>query len=91
MSPDPFPDAGIELPILLGGSVSEPERLLLLSRPSRGTVRLREWTSADWAASPTERDAGVEAFFVELEQAVREGRSLNQSLHAVRLWLGVHR
>ena len=64
---------------------------MLVSRPRAGMVHLREWTSSDWAATPTERDAAVEGFYVELEQAVREGRGMNQSLHAVRLWLGVHR
>jgi len=54
-------------------------------------VHLREWTSSDWSATPTERDSAVEALYVELEQAVRQGRGMNQNLYAVRLWLGVHR
>jgi hypothetical protein len=64
---------------------------MLVSRPSDGVVHLREWTSSDWAATPTERDAPVEAFYFEIEQAVHEGRGMNQNLYAVRLWLGVHR
>jgi hypothetical protein len=86
-----LPDAGNELPVLLGGSAAQPETLILISRPGDGMVHLREWTSSDWAASPTERDAPVEGLYVELERAVREGRAMNQNLYAVRLWLGVDR
>lgn len=84
-------DAGGELPVLLGGAPAHAERLILISRPIGGVARLREWTSADWAAGPTERESPVEALYLEIERAQREGRDVNQELAAVRAWLGVKR
>jgi hypothetical protein len=75
--------------VLIGGSVSEPERLLLISRPFDGVVRIREWTSADWSASPDERESPVESLYEEVELAVKEGRSLNIDLATFRCFLGV--
>jgi hypothetical protein len=85
---DRLRDAGSELPILVGGSASEPERLILVSRPgSDGVARLREWTSADWAASPTERESPAQSLYEELELAYRQRRALNQDLAVIRAWL----
>jgi hypothetical protein len=84
-----LPDGGDELPVLIGGSADEPERLALIGRPSGGIVRLREWTSADWASTPTLRESPTEALYQEIERAQREGRAVNQELAAIRRWLGI--
>ena len=75
--------------VLIGGSVSEPERLLLIARPERGVVRVREWTSADWAATPDERESPVEALYEEIEYAAKSGRTLNLDLATLRHFLGI--
>ena len=75
--------------ILIGGSVSEPERLLLIARPVNGVVRIREWTSADWAAAPEDRESPVESLYEDVEYAVKSGRSLNIDLPTFRHFLGV--
>jgi hypothetical protein len=85
---EPDPD-GDTITVLVGGSVAEPERLMLIMRPERGVVRLREWTSADWAATPDERESPVEALYEDVEYAVKSGRSLNLGLPTLRRFLGI--
>ncbi len=76
-----------ELPILLGPSQLEPERLMLVARPSGGRVRTREWTGKAWGQPPVERVYDTAELYAELERASRTGRSVNQELYAVRRWL----
>ena len=80
----PGPD---ELPILVGGSATEDERLLLVGRPRDGRVIVREWTSADWSKPPAAREHDAAALAAHLEQARRGGRSVNQDPTAIRRWL----
>ena len=75
--------------VLIGGSASEPERLLLISRPVNGVVRVREWTSADWAAPPDERESPVEALYEEIEYAAKSGRAINLDLPTIRGFFGL--
>ena len=76
-----------ELPVLITGPASEPERLMLVGRPDGGRVRIREWSGADWSAPPAERELRCEELTEVVERAVRAGRRVNQSPHAVRRWL----
>jgi hypothetical protein len=75
--------------VLIGGSASEPERLLLISRPVNGVAYIREWTSADWAATPDERESPVESLYEDVELAARAGRTLNLDLATLRHFLGI--
>ena len=75
--------------VLIGGSASEPERLLLISRPDNGIVRIREWTSADWSATPDERDSPVESLYEDVEYAAKTGRTLTLDLATLRHFLGI--
>jgi hypothetical protein len=69
------------------GPASEPERLMLVGRPSEGRVRIREWSGADWGAAPAERELRCDELTEVVEQAVRAGRRVNQSPQTVRRWL----
>jgi hypothetical protein len=78
---------GDELPVFIMGPGREPERLMLVGRPSAGRVRIREWTGGDWSAPPSERDLPCAELADVVERAVRDGRSINQSPQTVRRWL----
>ena len=75
--------------VLIGASVSEPERLLLIAEPENGVARIREWTSADWSATPEHRESPVESLYEDVELAAKSGRSVNVDLLALRQFLGV--
>ena len=79
--------AGDELPVFIMGPGSEPERLMLVGRPTAGRVRVREWSGADWTAPPAERDVACDEIAGAVERALRDGRQVNQSPHVVRRWL----
>jgi hypothetical protein len=82
-------DAGAsgELPVLITGPGAEPERLMLVSRPAAGRVRVREWSGADWTAPPIEREVACAEIRDAVDRAVRAGRRVNQPLHDVWRWL----
>jgi hypothetical protein len=76
------------LELLVGGGAGAPEKLLVIERPNAdGRVRLRQWTSDDWSAAPKPAECSASGLLGEIERAVREGRSLNRELAAVRSWL----
>ena len=85
---DGFSNASREMPLLLGALADAPETLLLISVPdSAGVVHVRGWSAEDWSAPPGARAERASALLEWLERQVSGGRSMNQSLHAVRLWL----
>jgi hypothetical protein len=80
--------ASRELPLLLGPLAGEPEMLLLLGVPDdAGVVHMRSWNANDWSAPPRSRAERATALLGWLESEVRGGRTMNQSLYSVRLWL----
>ena len=82
--PEPPAD---ELVVQVGGGRDEPERLLHISRPKDGLVRVREWTSEAWNVPPLERELSARALLGALEDAARQRRRLSQELARVRQWL----
>ena len=77
-----------ELPLLLGANASAPEMLLLIGAPdAQEVVHVRVWSAQDWSAPPRARAERAGAFLKWLEEQSAAGRSMNQSLYAVRLWL----
>ena len=84
---DAPPNAGDELPILVGGSATEDERLILVGRPRDGRVLVREWASSDWSKPPAIREHDAAALGAEIERMRRGGRSVNQEPTAIRRWL----
>ena len=76
-----------ELTLQVGAGAGEPERLLHISRPVDGLVRVREWTSDAWNVPPVERELAAAALLRALETAARQRRRLSQELYRVRQWL----
>jgi hypothetical protein len=77
-----------ELPLLLGAAGGAPESLLLIGAPDAdGVVHVRVWSAGDWSAPPKARAERAGAFLQWLESQSAAGRSMNQSLYALRLWL----
>ena len=80
--------ASRELPLLMGGGEGQPESLLLLGAPDgNGGVHVRVWTSDDWSVPPRARDEHRDELLKWIESQAAVGRTLNQSLYAVRGWL----
>jgi hypothetical protein len=79
-----------ELPLLLGAGkgTGTPESLLLIGAPdAAGQVVVRRWTADDWSAVPSPRPERADALLRWLEEQSAAGRSMNQSMYALRLWL----
>ncbi len=77
-----------EMPLLLGAGAEAPETLLLIGTPGDdGVVHVRVWSASDWSAPPRGRAERATALLQWIEEQSAAGRSMNQSLYAVRLWL----
>ncbi len=77
-----------EMPVLLGASAGAPETLLLIGVPGDdGVVHVRVWSASDWSAPPRARAERAMSLLQWLEEQSAAGRSMNQSLYALRLWL----
>jgi hypothetical protein len=77
-----------ELPVLIGGAANAPETLLLIGTPGDdGVVHVRVWSASDWSAPPRSRAERATGLLQWIEEQSAAGRSMNQSLYAVRLWL----
>ena len=80
--------AARELPLLLGRNGDLAETLLLVGAPdAAGVVHVRGWSAEDWSAPPGARAERASTLLAWLERQVASGRTMNQSLYAVRLWL----
>ena len=80
-------EPGDELTVQVLGGGGEPERLLRISRPVGGLVRVLEWTSESWNAPPLEREMAVEALLGALEEAAAQRRRISQEMYRIRTWL----
>ena len=77
-----------ELPVLLGAGAGAPETLLLIGTPGDdGVVHVRVWSASDWSAPPRSRAERAMSLLQWLEDQSALGRTMNQSLYALRLWL----
>ena len=77
-----------ELPLLLGPLGDLAETLLLLGAPTaEGIVHVRGWSAEDWSSPPRISAERASALLDMIERQVRSGRTMNQSIYAVRLWL----
>ena len=77
-----------EMPLLIGPGTGTSEMLILLGVPdTSGVLHVRSWTADDWSAPPRVRAERAETLLQWLESQVQAGRTMNQSLYAVRLWL----
>ncbi len=80
-------EAPDELAVQMGSGNGEPERLLYLSRPLDGMVRVREWSSDNWSTPAMEREMSAEVLMRAFEDAALQRRRLSEDLYAIRLWL----
>jgi hypothetical protein len=65
-----------------------PETLLLIGAPdAAGVVHVRRWSADEWSAPPRASAERAETLLRWLEVQERTGRTMNQSLYTVRLWL----
>ena len=77
-----------EMPLLLGRLDDSAESLLLVGVPdSGGVVHVRGWSADDWSAAPRVSAERASTLLEWLEHEAEKGRSMNQSLYALRLWL----
>ena len=80
--------AARELPLLIGPGRGTPESLMLLGAPDAGgVVHVRTWTADDWTAAPRTSAERADTLLKWLEVQESAGRTMNQSLYTVRLWL----
>jgi hypothetical protein len=76
------------MPLLMGPGGGAPETLMLIGVPGDDDVlHLRVWSANDWSAPPKVRAERAAAFLQWLELQSAAGRSMNQSLYALRQWL----
>jgi hypothetical protein len=65
-----------------------PETLMLIGAPdAAGVVHVRRWTADEWSAPPRTSAERADTLLKWLEVQERAGRTMNQSLYTVRLWL----
>ena len=77
-----------EMPLLIGPGGGAPETLFLIGVPGDDDVlHVRVWSANDWSAPPKVRAERATALLKWLEAQSAAGRSMNQSLYALRLWL----
>lgn len=88
MTDDTLPLAGEEFLTvrIVGGSVPR-EELLLVGRPRRGVVRVREWTTDTMNTAGHEYDVAAADLLQRFERALSDGRSLGEDPYRVRRWL----
>ena len=75
------------LSVLVAGDGCEPERLLMIARPSAGRVLVREWDTTTWNTTPRERETDVESLWAAFERAYRQRRRVSEELPRIRAWL----
>ncbi len=79
--------APVELGVLISAGAGEPDRLLLLARPSAGRVHLREWSTHNWSSAPDERDLAVTDALAIFRRAYDARRRMSVSLKGIEAWL----
>ena len=77
-----------ELPLLIGAGPGMPETLMLIGAPdAAGVVHVRRWTADEWSAPPRASAERADTLLKWLEVQERAGRTMNQAMYTVRLWL----
>lgn len=77
-----------ELPLLIGAGPGMPETLMLIGAPgAEGVVHVRTWSADDWSSPPRTSAERADTLLAWLDVQFRAGRTMNQSLTSVRLWL----
>lgn len=75
------------LTLRVAAGQGEPERLLLIGRPERGQVRVREWTSRSWNSEGDDYEIDAEELLAGLERDFSARRAMSEGIYRVRQWL----
>ncbi len=75
------------LVVQVGSAADEPEYMLMISRPSAGRVRVREWSPANWSEEAREHELPVDEVYSRIERADRQRRRISVEMLRVRAWL----
>ena len=81
------PPESDHLVVQVGEAAHEPGYMLMISRPSGGRVRVREWSPANWSEGPLEHELPVDEVYSRLARAERERRRVSVEMLRVRAWL----
>jgi|GEM_PF-1142092 len=76
-----------ELGVLISAGGGEPDRLLLLARPSNARVHVREWSAHNWSSAPDERELSVADALAIFQGAYDARRRMSVSLKGIQAWL----
>ena len=77
-----------ELPLLIGAGPAMPETLMLIGAPdAAGVVHVRRWSADEWSAPPRTSAERADTLLKWLEVQHRAGRTMNQSMHTLGVWL----
>jgi hypothetical protein len=80
--------AARELPLLIGPGPAMPETLMLIGAPdAAGVVHVRRWSADEWSAPPRTSAERADTLLKWLEVQHRAGRTMNQSMHTLGVWL----
>jgi hypothetical protein len=76
-----------ELEVLISAGGGEPDRLLILGRPSGGRVHVREWSTHNWSSAPDEGELSVADALAVFQGAYDARRRMSVSLKGIQAWL----
>lgn len=79
-----------EMGVLISAGAGEPDRLVMLGRPSRGRVLVREWSTHNWSGAPDERELPTEHAYAIFQRAADARRRISAALPDIRAWLEGH-
>jgi hypothetical protein len=76
------------LTLRIGGSESQPERLLLVGRPVGGKVRVREWTTTTLNTAGANYEIDAAEMLADIQRASDARLPVSEEMYRVRRWLG---
>ena len=79
--------APAELGVLISAGAGEPDRLLIMSRPHDGRVRVREWSIHNWSSAPDESEIPVADVLAIFQSAYDARRRMSVSIKGIEAWL----
>jgi hypothetical protein len=79
--------APAELGVLISAGAGEPDRLLILGRPSNDRVHVREWSTHNWSSAPDESEISVADALAIFQGAYDSRRRMSVSLKGIEAWL----
>lgn len=75
------------LSLTIGGDAGQPSRLLLIGRPRKGLVRVREWTSNSLNTEGADFDVDPAELLADIERAYEARFAVSEEMYRIRTWL----